>query len=155
MTSTKIAIIIATGFGSGLFPKAPGTTGTIAATLVWWLFLAFYPSVFIKIAAILLVFIAGTIATHFYIKESSSSDPKEVVIDEWVGMWISCLSVSNSTDFIGLGLAFVFFRFFDISKLSLVGKAERLSGALGVMMDDVVAGIFSLAIMLIIKTYLI
>jgi len=95
--------------------------------------------------------IIGFWSTENYIKKNSEkSDPSEVVIDEVIGQWIAVLPVGymlNFDTFLSEGFwfvwlwAFVSFRFFDIVKLGLIGWADNLDGALGVLLDDILAGI--------------
>ena len=95
--------------------------------------------------------IIGFWSTKNYIKKSSDkSDPSEVVIDEVIGQWITVLPIGYILEideflidellFLWLW-AFVSFRFFDITKLGLIGWADNLGGALGVLLDDILAGI--------------
>ena len=99
----------------------------------------------------LFTILIGFWSTKNYIEENSEeSDPSEVVIDEVIGQWIAVLPIGyilkmaeNSSEelwFVWLW-AFVSFRFFDIIKLGLVGWADNLGGALGVLLDDILAGI--------------
>ena len=95
--------------------------------------------------------LVGFWATKHYIQHNSEkSDPSEVVIDEVIGQWIAVLPIGFTlkvTEFSNKELwlvwlwAFVSFRFFDIIKLGLVGWADNLGGALGVLLDDILAGI--------------
>ena len=100
---------------------------------------------------LLLSIIIGFWSTKNYIKKSSEkSDPSEVVIDEVIGQWITVLPIGyllEIDEFFSDGLwfvwlwAFVSFRFFDIIKLGLIGWADNLDGAFGVLLDDILAGI--------------
>ena len=102
---------------------------------------------------IILIFtiLIGFWSTKDYIKKSSEkSDPSEVVIDEVIGQWITVLPIGyilEIDEFLRDGLwfvwlwAFVSFRFFDIIKLGLIDWADNLDGALGVLLDDILAGI--------------
>ena len=100
---------------------------------------------------LLFTIIVGFWSTKNYIKKSSEkSDPSEVVIDEVIGQWITVLPIGyilEIDEFLKDGLwfvwlwAFVCFRFFDIMKLGLIGWADNLDGALGVLLDDILAGI--------------
>ena len=100
---------------------------------------------------LLLTVIIGFWSTKNYIyKNSEKSDPSEVVIDEVIGQWITVLPIGyilEIDEFLSDGLWFVWlwaffsFRFFDIIKLGLVGWADNLDGAFGVLLDDILAGI--------------
>ena len=133
-TTNSFARVIASGFGSGYAPKAPGTVGSLAALLigigllespVWGLPLA-----------ILLSLIAGLLAIG---PAGGTEDPGWVVIDEFAGQWIALLPLAHATP-LGLLLAFALFRLFDITKPGPIGWADRMGGAFGVMADDVLAG---------------
>ena len=129
---------------------APGTWGSIAAIVLAYTFMitmGFSSFLFILIFTIII----GFWTTKNYIKKSSEkSDPSEVVIDEVIGQWITVLPIGyilEIDEFLKDGLwfvwlwAFVCFRFFDIMKLGLIGWADNLDGALGVLLDDILAGI--------------
>jgi len=141
---------IATFFYIGFLRPAPGTWGSIAAIVLAYTFMitmGFSSFLFI----LLFTIIVGFWSTKNYIKKSSEkSDPSEVVIDEVIGQWITVLPIGyilEIDEFLKDGLwfvwlwAFVCFRFFDIMKLGLIGWADNLDGALGVLLDDILAGI--------------
>ena len=95
--------------------------------------------------------LVGLWTTKNYIEQNSKkSDPSEVVIDEVIGQWIAVLPIGFILNVNELGVkelwfvwlwAFASFRFFDIIKLGMIGWADNLSGALGVLLDDILAGI--------------
>ena len=89
----------------------------------------------------------GFFATSSYIKDSLNKDPQEVVIDEFSGQMIA-ISAAGTSPFLNF-TAFILFRFFDILKPGIISTAEKIDGALGIMMDDWLAGIFSAAIVFI------
>ena len=128
---------------SGLSPKAPGTVGSCVSLIIGLFFLQF-----LHVSTLfLLSFLVTVIAIKqidIYEKEVGAHDSSEIVIDELAGMWIA-LSICgiNSSNFVIMAvLAFVFFRIFDIWKPSIIGKIDRdVKGGLGVMGDDVIAGI--------------
>jgi len=130
-------------FYSGLSPKAPGTVGSFVALLMG-LFLLKYIDVTTLFLLSLLITVIAVKEIDKYEKEVGEHDSKEIVIDELAGMWIA-LSICGITEenFIIMGgLAFVFFRLFDIWKPSLIGRIdEKVDGGWGVMGDDVLAGI--------------
>ena len=141
---------IATFFYIGFLRPAPGTWGSIAAIVLAYTFMitmGFSSFLFI----LLFTLIVGFWSTKNYIKKSSEkSDPSEVVIDEVIGQWITVLPIGyilEIDEFLKDGLwfvwlwAFVCFRFFDIMKLGIIGWADNLDGALGVLLDDILAGI--------------
>ena len=83
--------------------------------------------------------------------EFENEDPSFVVIDEFVGMWISLLLFD---EIILILISFFLFRFFDITKFLGINKIENLNGSLGIMLDDIVAGIYTLIIVFFIKIFL-
>ncbi len=130
---------------SGLSPKAPGTVGSFVALILGVVLLDFiHPSTLFLLA--LLVTVIASKQIDIYEKEVGIHDSSEIVIDELAGMWIA-LSISglNSENiFIVASLAFIFFRLFDIYKPSIIGRIDKdVKGGLGVMGDDVVAGVFA------------
>ena len=128
---------------SGLSPKAPGTVGSFVSLIIG-LFLLEFLHVSTLFLLSLLITVIAIKQIDIYEKEVGMHDGKEIVIDELAGMWIA-LSICgiNSTNILILApLAFIFFRLFDIWKPSIIGKIDRdVKGGLGVMGDDIVAGI--------------
>ena len=90
---------------------------------------------------VIVTFLVGVIVSTIVSDEERNSDPSKVVIDEWVGMWIALLMIPN--EWLWLGIAFILFRIFDIVKLYPANRFERLQGGWGIMMDDVVAGLYA------------
>ena len=140
---------IATVFGIGYLRPAPGTWGSLFAVILAILLVEIF-GIIAFVSALLFMCIFGWWATYNYLKQSQSKDPSEVVIDELVGQWIAVLPVALAVFHLNLGplelwpgwlSSFLFFRFFDILKPSLIGWADKKNGALGVMLDDILAGI--------------
>lgn len=123
--------------GLGLLPGAPGTYASMACVGLWY----FTPETQIRFLPYVLVFIAivGVISSEKAVKETGISDPSCVVIDEWVGQGITLLAVPHT--FLGGGIALVIFRIFDILKPPPVRWLEKIPGGLGIMLDDMGAGI--------------
>lgn len=134
-----VAITFST-LGVGLVPKAPGTFGSLLALLIWW---ALPPQALLsQFSLILMAFIVGWFATYYYEKLNSKHDPKEVVVDELIGMWITLLGAAPKPSIFIAG--FLLFRLFDIWKPFPIGWVDRkVPGALGTILDDVIAGIFA------------
>jgi phosphatidylglycerophosphatase A len=128
---------------SGLSPKAPGTVGSFVSLIIG-LFLLEFLHVSTLFLLSLLITVIAIKQIDIYEKEVGMHDGKEIVIDELAGMWIA-LSICgiNSQNMVIIAiLAFAFFRLFDIWKPSIIGKIDRdVKGGLGVMGDDVLAGI--------------
>ena len=128
---------------SGLSPKAPGTVGSFVSLIIG-LFLLEFLHVSTLFLLSLLITVIAIKQIDIYEKEVGMHDGKEIVIDELAGMWIAlAICGINSENMIFMApLAFIFFRLFDIWKPSFIGKIDRdVKGGLGVMGDDVLAGI--------------
>lgn len=145
-----MAYLIATVFGIGRFRPAPGTWGALAGLALSFVLADASPWLFLF--AIPVTFVSGHWATRYVISESTSDDPSEVVIDEVLGQMVAILpvvlsawwaSVPIETLWPGWVTAFVAFRLFDIWKPWPVSLADRRHDALGVMLDDVIAGAFA------------
>jgi len=131
---------IATGFGVGYSPLAPGTAGTIMGVLI--AYFLFGGNLLFLFLAISILFIIGIAAGSFVEREQKSKDPSIVVVDEIVGMWISLLFVPHF--WWSFLIAFALFRLFDVLKPFPANSIQKLKGGLGIMMDDVVAGVYAL-----------
>jgi phosphatidylglycerophosphatase A len=142
-------IVIATGFGSGYFPKAPGTAGAVFATIIWFIlsFLLSPCSLLIITALLIALFTALGVWSSGIMEADWGKDPSKVVIDEMVGVWIPLLAVSDGNIYYALA-ALILFRFFDIAKPLGIKKMEAIGGGWGIMLDDWLAGIYSLFILL-------
>jgi phosphatidylglycerophosphatase A len=138
-----------TFFGTGLSPKAPGTVGSFAALIVGLIVLEFFPmeTLFMLTLAITII---GIFEINKYEKATGSHDDKSIVIDEVSGMWIAlmlALSTAQTMTYLyahemAIVGSFLAFRLFDIWKPSTIGLIDRkVKGGLGVMGDDVLAGI--------------
>ncbi len=136
------AQFLAFGFGSGLSPKAPGTAGTVVALPLYLLLaqlgLAGYT------LAVLVALVAGIWICQKASDELGVHDHGGIVWDEFVGMWIALWALPVSWPWLLAG--FVLFRLFDIAKPWPIGYLDRkVEGGLGIMLDDIVAGIFACA----------
>lgn len=135
----------ATVFGVGHLRPAPGTWGSFVAAIVGIAILLVFGATWL-ICGIALSFLVGIFATHRYTQATGQHDPSEVVIDEVAGQWVALLPLALLSNasllnvWIWSVLAFALFRLFDIWKPGPVGWADRMDGAFGVMLDDVIAG---------------
>ncbi len=136
--------IFLTLFYSGLSKKAPGTVGSFVALLLGFIVLHLFNQTTLFLLSILITVIAIK-EINIYENEVGTHDNSEIVIDELAGMWIAMSIGGVLADGYLLGVvAFVFFRLFDIWKPSIIGRIDRdVGGGMGVMGDDVVAGIFA------------
>ena len=139
-------------FGIGFISTAPGTLGSIFTIFVWYLSITLLNIYFFYLVFIL-VFIIAFKSVGIYLNNESKDDPSEVVIDEFIGQSIPLLFLIDYNLYEVL-LAFCAFRFFDITKIYPINRAEKISGARGVIFDDVIAGIYSLIIIMLYKIFL-
>lgn len=138
---------IAFGFGSGLSAKAPGTVGTIAAVPLYLAMAGLHPVIYAGI--VFIAFIAGIAVCDWVARDMAVKDPGAIVWDEFVGLWIALFMLPEGWYWLLSG--FLLFRLFDILKPWPVGYFDRkLVGGVGIMVDDVAAGFYSLMILQII-----
>ena len=161
LRSVSLDKLFSSFFYVGFLRPAPGTWGSAVGIILAYILLKTFT--FMTFCLLLLfVIVIGFWSTKRYIrKNSEKSDPAEVVVDEVIGQWIAVLPIGymiQLSEFNIEGLWFVWiwaffsFRFFDIIKLGLVGWADNLGGALGVILDDILAGIaagFTVAVILL------
>lgn len=146
---TRPASLLATAFGIGSFPKAPGTAASLVALPIGWTLIVFGNAA-IFLAATLIVGVVGVWAAEHHGKNVGLLDPSDCVIDEVAGQWFALLPLiltAHINSPIALALAFLLFRFFDIVKPWPISALERLPGGIGVMADDIAAGLVSAAIL--------
>ncbi len=137
---SPLVSFIATGGGSGNLPVAPGTWGSLVA-LPLAAVLAIVGGPWLLSLATLLVFVVGVWASGRYARAIGRGDPGSVVIDEIAGQWLAILPVA--LDWRYYIVAFVLFRFTDITKPWPCRPAERAPGGVGIMLDDIVAGVYA------------
>ena len=137
--------LVATCFGIGLVPAAPGTVASIAAAVVWWFVFAgaAWP---LRLAGIALAGVIGYLAIHWLRRRLGTGDAPAIVIDEVAGCWLALALCPPSPVWLVLGVAL--FRAFDIVKPWPVSWADsQVPGALGIMLDDLLAGAFAAALL--------
>ena len=143
MLRVKLSEWLATCFKIGHLPIAPGTWGSLAAIICWWLWLQYLdPLVFIVF--IFTIFTIGVFAANIIIDHTGEKDPSRVVIDEAAGQWLGLLMLPDGTLYIAG--AFILFRFFDILKPWPIRQLERFPKGWGVMLDDMLAGLMTLGL---------
>jgi len=139
-STQNIYHFIALGFGSGLFKKGPGTAGSLAAIPIFYLLLNL-PSLLQWLFVITLFFI-GLYSSNKVIDVIDQKDPSFIVIDEIVAVLFLFILIPSNIKL--LAFAFILFRVFDIFKPFPVSWAENyFKGALGIMIDDIVAALLS------------
>lgn len=146
----RLATIIGTGFGSGFWPWGPGTASAVVAVVIWYmlsLFIVGWALVAVTLALTVVFTILGTWATA-KLMPFWGNDPHRVVVDEIVGVWIPLLAV-EAGDIVYAIVALVLFRFFDIVKPLGIRALDRRVGAFYVMADDLLAGLYSLIVVIL------
>jgi phosphatidylglycerophosphatase A len=136
----RLAVLIATAGGAGWTPIAPGTVASALTAVLLWI-VPFSRSGLLVFLVV--VTIAGTWAAHEAERAIGAKDPGAIVIDEVAGMTLSVLMLPLTASVIFT--AFLFFRLFDVVKPFPANVAQRLPGGLGVMVDDLIAGIYAWA----------
>jgi len=141
------AALVATGFGFGYLPWVPGSWGSLLALLCGWGIVAVTGSIALAVAAGM-AFIAGWWASARVVEASGMHDPRFVVIDEIAAQWLTLIAVP--LDGRWYAAAFLLFRLFDIAKPWPIRLVERrVAGGLGIMLDDVMAALYALLLLLI------
>jgi phosphatidylglycerophosphatase A len=128
---------VATWFGCGLVPIAPGTVGTLGAIPVYWLAVRGGPAV--VAGAALLVTLAGVWAASVVSRELGTKDPSLVVVDEVGGMLVTMIP-AGAFSWPAVAAGFVLFRLLDIAKPWPIRALEKLPGGWGIVLDDIAAG---------------
>lgn len=133
--------LVATGAGLGHLPVAPGTAGSLLGAALCFPLLSLPWPVYLGAAillAVLAVWVAGRVAS-----DAGQPDPAHVVIDEMAGMWVAAIAVSPRL--YDVAAVFLLFRLMDVVKPAPIPRLERLPGGLGIVADDVAAGLLARA----------
>ena len=140
----RLAVLIATAGGAGFLPKAPGTAGSAVGVLVYLFMNAAGAGAYFWHAILLLLF-AGILSAQ-RVETFWGHDSQRIVIDEVIGQMIAfCLAGTARLSWVSIVAGFALFRVFDILKPFPVRRLERLPGGIGVIADDVGAGLYALA----------
>ena len=144
----SVSRIIATGLGTGYFPVAPGTAGSVLGVLLIFSINIIFKSFHLNSLNIgvlnlflILVVLAAGIWSIRQVHKQEKHDASIIVIDEIVGVWISVLAVPLSWKYYLIGL--ILFRFFDIYKPLFIRKLDALNSNWSVMLDDILAGVYA------------
>ena len=133
-----LKVLFLTVLGSGLSPIAPGTIGSLVALVFYLLLLknipCFYNAVLFLIFLVVSIKLAGESVELF-----GEEDSSKIVVDEFLGMWLSFICLELNTWKVING--FIFFRFFDIYKPQFIRKIESIGGGLGIVGDDLLCGV--------------
>ncbi len=133
---------LATTLGTGFFPWGPGTVGSIIAAA------AFYFSPFNPYLLLPLILLLGWIGCEAG-RKFWGEDPSVVTIDEVAGTWIACLAAPPAWGIYGILAALVLFRIFDIAKPWPVNKLDEMKNGIGILLDDIAAGMMAAGVLLI------
>lgn len=134
----RLGLAVATVCGVGYAPVAPGTFGSAAGLVVWWLLPA---SPVVQAVAIVAIFIAGSWGGNIAERHFGRADPGQIVIDEVMGMLITLFL--NPVGWIGALAGLLLFRVFDVIKPYPANRLEKLHGGVGVMADDAMAAVYA------------
>ena len=155
----KINFLFISLFGIGKIKKLPGTFASLATTLfLFFLFHILNVSPNIILFSVIIIFLISFYAVNIYIKDLSNKDPKEVVIDEFIGQSIPLylyevshgIQKDSDDTFKFYLIIFILFRFFDITKPFPVSYFDKnFKNSLGVIMDDVVAALYVVLILIL------
>ncbi|MCR4994692.1 MAG: phosphatidylglycerophosphatase A [Bacteroidales bacterium] len=154
---TRFYQIIATGFGTGFSPVAPGTAGALLAWLVWIGYAFFLSPIWcLAVTAVLVVaFTIVGVPASTACERLWGPDPSRVVVDEMVGTWIALLAVRYDSCWLLWSLAaLIAFRVFDIFKPFGIRRMESLPEGWGIMADDILAGVYSACLLLLLQCLL-
>lgn len=147
----RLLLLIATGLGAGYLPKAPGTWGSLVGVALWFGLRDLAPLPYLGVIAAL--FVVGTLCAGAAEKIVDRADPGLVVIDEVVGQLLALLAAPHHPGAAFLG--FLLFRIFDILKPFPANWLDRhIHGGLGIMLDDVIAGLYSLLVLQLVWRFL-
>lgn len=138
-------LLLASGFGLGWLPFAPGTLGSlIGIPLAWWLLCR---TLMTQVTITVLLLAIGVLICHWASMWLGDGDASQIVADEFLAFPIVLLGLALApTPWMMMG-AFALYRFFDITKLPLIHYTEAVGGGLGIMLDDVLAAIYALIVL--------
>lgn len=137
----KPAVFVSIGFGTGLFPRAPGTFASLVLAVLWWFFVANLQDT-VQWLILLLILIGGFFAVRRSVEAHGVADEREITIDEMAGQALALILVPR--EIWCYVLAFLVFRLFDIWKPFPIRYVDReFKGAIGIMADDILAGLIA------------
>ncbi|MFH1406629.1 MAG: phosphatidylglycerophosphatase A [Candidatus Omnitrophota bacterium] len=139
---TRLIKILASVFGLGYSTIAPGTNGTLAGIIIY---LLVYRNTYLYLGSAVFVILLGFLICGRAERAFGGKDSQKIVIDELAGILVAYLFVRFN--FFNLALGFIFYRLFDILKPPPIHKLEKLPGSMGVMLDDLMAGVYTCAIL--------
>jgi phosphatidylglycerophosphatase A len=136
--------IIATGFFSGFIPYAPGTFATLASLAPFLILKEFLGGSNALILLLIFSIVIGTLSAEKYSSLINEKDPGVIVIDEWAGFYLSLTPIVllGMESYLNFAIIFLAFRMLDITKPWPISQVENLPGGIGIMADDILAGLF-------------
>ena len=144
--SGKVVLALSTWFGTGLLPVMPGTFGTLATVPLILLLDNLGP--IYRLLSLMIMIVVAIWASGRHQELLGQGDPREIVIDEVAGFLLTMLFLPRS--WLAIGLGFIFFRLFDILKPCPIKQTEKIKGGFGVVIDDLIAGLYAYAVVRII-----
>lgn len=141
---TRLAVFLATAGGAGYAPVAPGTAGSAVGVVLYWL--TWHWTFSAQLALVVAVSAVGVWAAHETARHLGQEDPGPVVIDEVAGQLLTLIASGGSL--VALAAGFLIFRALDIVKPWPAGRFEDLPGGVGIMADDLMAGLYGRAILM-------
>ncbi len=152
-----LALTIATGFGLGYSPVAPGTVGSVLGIAFIWMFSQFDLNgerrLFFHLVVVAIISTAGIWAASRAERFFGRKDPPQVVIDEVVGQLLTFGLIFRNPRFILLLLGFAFFRLFDIVKPFPIRKLEKVPLGFGIVLDDLAAGFYASLVIFVVHLF--
>ena len=138
----KFVLLLLSFFNVGRFKYAPGTVASIFASFLWYHF----PNVFfLQFSVIIFLVIISILLCFYYNKKIQKDDPSFIVVDEICGMCIALFMIPKS--YILFLISFLLFRFFDIFKPLYIYRSQKIDYGIGIVLDDILAGLYTLFIM--------
>lgn len=133
--------LIATFFGLGYFPFAPGTFASLVFLLLRRFILPYLPPLWMELALFLTLLFLGVWASRLFSQSTNKDDPRQIVIDEVCGQSVAIIALPSSN--LNLLIAFFLFRGLDIIKPYPINRLEKIKGGWGIMVDDLGAGLLA------------
>ena len=148
MIMKRFSKLFNTLFGIGYFPYAPGTAASALTVILWYFFIQFF-SIYAYIILILLAIILSIYFINLHLIDHSSDDPSEIVIDEFIGQSLPLMFLNQNSELFEIFFVFICFRIFDIYKIYPVNLVEKVKGSVGVIGDDIIAGVYTIIFLMI------
>ena len=145
-----ISKIFATLFGIGFIPFAPGSIASIVTIIFWYYFIQLF-SIYLFIIFVSIIAVLSIYLVNIYLKDHFSNAPKEVVIDEFIGQSLPLMFLNQNSDMFEILFTFVCFRIFDIYKIYPVNLGEKMKKSVGIIADDIIAGVYSIIFLMVYK----